>query len=141
MLTKIKKIILNIVLPNLRDMRIVSLVVLAVLAILTSWSGIQLAEVNYNLQQEIATLEAKNRITALENENLRLKSQYLTTDTYLELVARQQFSKGAKGETLVIIPEKVALAHAPEIVSSVNETDQQPDSAPFYVKNLRAWRE
>lgn len=141
MLTKIKTAILDYIVPNLRDVRFLGLITLGVLVLLTSWSGMRIIELNYGLQKEIAALTAKNQVRQLENENLRLKNQYLNTDTYLELTARQQFSKGAKDEKLILVPKEISLSKAP--ILSLKPTPQaiEDENTPAHLTNLRAWRD
>lgn len=142
MFTKIKTTILDYIVPNLRDVRFLGLISLGVLVLLTSWSGMRIIEVNYSLQKEIAALSAKNQVRQLENENLRLKNQYLNTDTYLELTARQQFNKGAKDEKLILVPKEISLSKAPILtLQTVAPQATEPVNTPKYLINLRAWRD
>lgn len=142
MFTKIKTTILDYIVPNLRDVRFLGLITLGVLVLLTSWSGMRIIEVNYSLQKEIAALSAKNQVRQLENENLRLKNQYLNTDTYLELTARQQFNKGAKDEKLILVPKEISLSKAPILtLQTVAPQASEPVNMPKYLINLRAWRD
>lgn len=141
MIRKIKTIILDYIVPNLRDVRFLGLVTLGVLVLLTSWSGIKIIEINYGLQREIAALVARNQIRQLENENLKLKNQYLATDTYLELIARQQFSKGAADEKLILVPKEIALAKAPKLTENLTSKAIETTNTPVYMQNLKAWRD
>ncbi len=141
MFRKTKKVVFNYIIPSLRDRRFLGLMTLTVLVLLTSWSGVRIVEVNYALQQEIAGLAAKNQVRQLENENLKLKNQYLNTDTYLELTARQQFGKGGKDEKLILIPKDVALATVPKLTEKQTAKAIAAASQPFYVQNLQAWHD
>jgi cell division protein FtsB len=141
MLYKIKTYITEMIIPSLKDKQVISLFGLGILAVLTSYSGVQLIEINYRLQQDISSLEARNRITKLENDNLRLKSEYLKTDTYLELVARQQFSKAAPGEKLILIPKDVALARAPKLEKDSDHQASEGVDSSGYLHNFQAWRD
>lgn len=140
MFDKTKKVI-NYVIPNLRDVRFLGLIFFGVLVLLTSWSGVRIIEVNYTLQKEIAALQAKNEIRKLENDNLKLKNQYLNTNTYLELTARQQFGKGAPDEKLILVPKDVALARAPTLPDFVPAISGKKANTPRYLQNLLAWRD
>lgn len=140
MFQKIKSGFQDYLLGNIRDVRFVGMVVFGVLVLLTSWSGVRIIEVNYELQKEIAALQAKNQVRQLENQNVKLKNQYLNTDTYLELTARQQLGKGGKDEKLILIPKEIALAHAPHLPEQTT-AKIIVDKSPGYIKNLRAWRD
>lgn len=141
MLNKIKTVVSVYVIPNLRDVRFLGLIVFGVLIILTSWSAVRIIEVNYSLQKEIAALDAKNQVRALENENLKLKNEYLNTDTYLELTAREQFGKGAKDEKLLLVPKDVALSRAPRLPDETPSVVSKPNKNPVYIQNLKDWRD
>lgn len=141
MLYKTKRVIYEYIVSNVRDVRFLGLMVFVVLVLLTSWSGVRIIEINYSLQKEIAALMARNQVRQLENENLKLKNQYLNTDTYLELTARQQFGKGAPDETLILVPREVALSRAPLLPEATAETGPRKQQQPSYLQNFQAWRE
>lgn len=140
MLEKIKKNRKHPVVEQLKDVRVIGLLVFGVIVLLVSWSGVGAIQSNFVLQKQVARLQQQNKISELENTNLKLKNQYFNTDQYLELQARRQFGKAAPGETLVIVPKSVALAHSVEI-----KTDQKPIKVdqklekPAYQKNFEAW--
>lgn len=140
MLEKIKKNRKHPVVEQLKDVRVIGLLVFGVIVLLVSWSGVGAIQSNFVLQKQVARLQQQNKISELENTNLKLKNQYFNTDQYLELQARRQFGKAAPGETLVIVPKSVALAHSVEI-----KTDQKPVKVdqklekPAYQKNFEAW--
>ena len=140
MFTKIKTKFIPYLLTNIRDVHFVGMIGFGVLVLLTSWSGVRIIEVNYELQKEIAALEAKNQVRQLENENVKLKNQYLSTDTYIELTARQQLGKGGKDEKLILVPKEIALAKAPPLPAQKSES-VATGTTPTYLKNLRAWRD
>lgn len=127
-----------------RDTRLWTFVVFGIVVVVASWSGIRVIETNYELQKKIARLQQQNDVIRLQNENQKLKNQYLETDTYLELSARQQFSKAAPGEKLIIVPKNVALAHAKEIPAQVageSTAGTTKNASSRFAKNLRAWRD
>lgn len=127
-----------------KDTRLWTFIVFAVVVIVASWSGVRVIETNYELQKKISRLQQQNDVIRLQNENQRLKNQYLETDTYLELSARRQFSKAAAGEKLLIVPKNVALANTKEIplqANVVSETQPKQDNSPRIIKNLRSWRD
>lgn len=141
MLSKTKTVILDYIFPNLRDVRFLGLMTLGVLVLLTSWSGMHIIELNYGLQKEIAALEARNQVRRLENENLKLKNEYLKTDSYLELTARQQFGKGGKDEKLILVPKEISLSKAPILNLKPTHQTEEAENTPTYITNLRAWRD
>lgn len=144
MIDKAKDYLSELVSDQWRDTRLWTFVVFGVVVVLASWSGVRVIETNYELQKKIARLEQQNEVIALQNQNQELKNQYLESDTYLELAARRQFGKGAPGETLVIVPESVALARTTEIPSqkgSGTADQEQGNDDAFYARNLKAWRD
>jgi cell division protein FtsB len=141
MLDKIKKIQNNPFWHNLRDVRFLGFIVFGLLVLLASWSGVKVIETNYELQKQAAQIDQQNVLQQLINTNLDLENEYYKTDTYLELTARKQFGKGAAGETLLLVPKSVALAHAkplPEEKIGIEKKNKE-DNRPTYQKNFNAW--
>lgn len=137
---KIKNTIVHFV-KRLSDVRFLGQVVFVVIVLLVSWSTAKAIQANYDLQKQVAAQQKENDLQKLKNENLKIKNQYLGTDEYLELTAREQLGKAAPGEKLVVIPKDVAMRHT---VASSIKTDQEvqqdvDDSRPFYEKNYEAW--
>lgn len=122
---------------SLTDIRVVGQVFFAVIVLLISWSGVKAIQSNYDLQKQIVRLEQKVEITKLENENIKLKNKYFETDEFLELAARRQFGKAAPGETLYIVPKRVAMANV--TVKSEEVTKKAEKKKPKYQQNLEAW--
>lgn len=139
MLDKIKKLPQNQYLHELKDVRVVGLLVFGAIVLLVSWSGLRAIEINYKLQQQIARLEQQNELNELENNNLQLSNQYYNTDQYLELQARRQFSKGATGEKLLLVPRGVALAHTIDMPEAENDKPKLHSTKPAYQRNFEAW--
>ncbi len=139
MFEKIKNLPKHPFVKELRDVRVMGLLVFGIIAILVSWSGLQVIEVNYELQQQIARLEQQNKVTELENDNLKLKNQYYNTDQYLELQARRLFGRGAPGEKLILVPKSVALAHTVDLPDPKKEAAKQEPRKPTYQRNFEAW--
>lgn len=141
MLEKIKKLQYQAILRQMRDVRLLGFIVFGVLVLLASWSGVSVIETNYELQKQAAQMDQQNQIQQLVNNNLKLQNEYYKTDTYLELTARKQFGKGAPGETLLLVPKSVALAHAKQLPQEKPSTVAEPraDTRPFYQKNFDAW--
>jgi cell division protein FtsB len=140
MLDKIKNFQKHPIAQDLRDVRVLGLIVFGVIVLLVSWSGVRVIETNYQLQRKIARMQEETKLLQLENANKKLENEYYKTDQYLELQARQQFGKAAPGETVLIVPESVALAHTKDIQFDSDKTTGKikPDK-PFYQKNFEAW--
>jgi cell division protein FtsB len=140
MLEKIKHIQKQPFFQQLRDVRVVGLLVFGILVLLVSWSGVSTIQANYELQKQIAQYERENELKQLENNNLRLRNKFYETDQYVELQARRLFGKAAPGETLLLVPEEVALRHSIEIVKpeQENQVTPQPEK-PMYQRNFEAW--
>ncbi len=133
------KIYTNQLIKNMSDIRFVGQVVLVIIILLVSWSTVNAIQMNYELQQQISELEQKVEISRLEAENLRLKNQYLETDTFLELAARRQFGRAAPGEKVLLVPENVAAAYTVQSDGPDNDTAVS-EQKPQYQKNLEEWR-
>lgn len=140
MFQKIKNLTQSSYYRQLRDVRVVGLLVFGVIVLLVSWSGVNVIQTNYELQQQIARLEQQTQVSDLENNNLKLKNQYYNTDQYLELQARRQFGKAAPGEKLLLVPKSVALAHTVGLSDEDNEPTAKPQTRkPAYQRNFEAW--
>lgn len=136
----IKNYLHKIPIQQFRDVRVLGLMVFAVLVLLASWSGVSVIEANYELLQQINQQDQQNQVQQLTNNNLKLQNEYYNTDTYLELTARKQLGKGAPGETLILVPKGVALAHAKELPGQTKkETAKKVDARPRYAKNFQDW--
>lgn len=123
---------------SLRDVRNVGLLVFTVIVLLISWSGVKSIQTNYGLQKQIAQLRQENNVQQLENTNLALQNQYLGTSQYLEIAARQNLGLAAPGETELLVPKEVALAHTVKQPGSM-VADSQTPKQPFWQRNFRAW--
>lgn len=140
MLQKIKTLIRHPYTHQLKDVRVLGMIVFAVVALLVSWSGIKAIQTNYELQRQIAKLEQQNKLQELENNNLKLKNQYLGTDEFLELAARRQFGKAAPGEKVIIIPKNVGLSHYLPSAEKKAATEAKTSShKAAYRKNFEGW--
>lgn len=141
MIEKIKTIAKNPYWLNFKDIRYIGFLVFGILVLLASWSGVKVIETNYVLQKEIAQLDQQNSLKQLENSNLSLQNEFYKTDTFLELQARKSFSKGAPGETLVLVPRDVAYKYAPEIPGTEVNTEpkKKANDLPNYRRNFDAW--
>ncbi len=140
MLEKIKKYQKHPYIDQLKDVRVIGLLVFCVIVLLVAWSGLSAIQSNYVLQKQIARLSQENAIKELENNNLKLKNQYFTTDQFLELQARRQFGRAAAGETVVLVPKSTALSKTVEIAPEIKKPAEQPTpEKPSYQQNFEAW--
>lgn len=140
MLDKIKKLQKHPYAKELKDVRVLGLIVFCVIVLLVSWSGVRVIETNYELQQQIARMEEETKLLELENANKKLENEYYHTDQYLELQARKQFGKAAPGETVLTVPESVALANTVDLQTEEKKAGQtKKTDKPFYQKNFEAW--
>ena len=125
---------------QLRDVRVLGLVIFGVVVLLVSWSSIQIIQTNYDLQKQISKLQQQNDVQQLENNNLKLRNEYFNTDQYLELTARKQFGKAAPGETVLLVPKTVALAHATVLPhQAAKSAIVAKTHKPGYQRNFEAW--
>ena len=67
MLTKIQKY--KDKLKILQDVRALGLVAFGIVALLVTWSGVKVAQTNYELAKKISVARQRNDIALLENEN------------------------------------------------------------------------
>jgi cell division protein FtsB len=124
---------------QLRDVKFAGLMLFVVIVLLISWSGIKSIQSNYGLQKQIAALQQQTAVQKLRNNNLKLQNEYYNSNQYLELSARQNFGLAAPGETELIVPKNVALAHTVDLPSAATPADKPSDKQPTYQKNFEAW--
>lgn len=140
MFDKIKTLQKHPFLQQLRDMRALGLVGFGVIAIMVTWSGIKTIQTNYILQRKISTLEQQNQVHQLQNDNLELQNEYLKTNQFLELAARQDFGLGAPGEKMLLVPKTVALAYTAKFEQTpTKESKTTADNRSNYQRNWQAW--
>lgn len=125
---------------RLHDIHTLGVTVFVVLLVLLSWSGVKTIDTNYGLQKQITQLQQQNQLQQLSNANLRLQNEYYNTDGYLDISARQIFGLAAPGETVLTVPENVALAHAANLPDTVQaQTAQTKAKQPAYQRHFQAW--
>ena len=69
------------------------------------WGTVQTLQKNFAYQREVDTLKQEVELEKLRNENLTFQQQYLRSDEFLELSARQRLGKANPGEKLIILPD------------------------------------
>jgi len=124
---------------QLTDARIIGLLLFVVIVLLISWSGVKVIDTNYDLQKQISILKQQNRLQQVTNENLKLQNQYYDTNQYLEVAARQNFGLAAPGETVLIVPQRVALAHTVDVQAVPTKVQKTEVKKPAYQRNFESW--
>jgi cell division protein FtsL len=128
---------------QLTDIRNIGLYIFAIIVLAITWSGVKTVQSNYELQKKISTLQQQNDVLKLQNGNIALQNQYLGTDQYLELAARQTLGLAAPGEQVLIIPKTTAMKYVNPSLSqqSSPSSTSTADKRSKYTKNLEDWRD
>ena len=137
MLTKIKKIV-----PKLRilqDVRALGLIGFGIVTLLVTWSGVKVAQTNYELAKKISVARQRNDIASLENQNLKLMNKYYETNQFLELSARRQFGRAQPGEKLYVVPEEVALRRTVDLPTQSSKILKEQAQKPKFNQNIDKW--
>lgn len=124
---------------QLQDIKFAGLMAFVVVVLLVSWSGVKAIQSNYVLQKQIAGIQQQNEVQKLTNNNLQLENQYYTTDTYLELSARQNFGLAAPGETEILVPKDAALRYTVAPPKAATNVDTPRTKQPNSQRNFEAW--
>ena len=101
-----------------------------------AWNTVTAMQRNYRLQQKYNQLYAEVELYELENQNLKYNIEYLKTDDYLELAAREKFNKAIEGETMVYLPKSGNTQQSPVVKNAVKEEKAVKQD---WRVNLRAW--
>jgi len=128
---------------QLIDVRNIGLYIFAIIVLAISWSGVKTVQNNYQLQKKISMLQQQNGVLQLQNKNIDLQNQYLQTDEYLDLTARQNLGLAAPGEQEILVPKDVAMKYVDSslVPKNVTANTAAPDHRSRYTKNLEAWRD
>ena len=129
---------LNDFIKRLSDARFAGQVVFVIIVLLISWSGIKTIQTNYTLQKQVSALKQQNDVQQLEDNNLQLQNDYLNSNQYLELTARQNLGLAAPGEKELIVPENVALAYTSDAAVPLT-VPQASDHQPTYQRHFESW--
>ncbi len=124
-----------------KDVRVLGMVLFAFAVLLMSWSAVKVIETNYRLQKQINELEQQNSVASLATKNQKLKNQYYQSSQYLDIAAREHFGLAAPGETVLAVPQSVALAQLMPVSEDVVVQADKKAAAkrPTYQRNLQAW--
>lgn len=79
------------------------LAVLLAVVISWIWGSISSMERNYSLQKELEIKKRQLQIAKIEQRTLELEQNYLKSDEYQELAARQNLGLVAEGESVIIL--------------------------------------
>lgn len=123
---------------SLRDVRNIGTLAFLILTLLVSWSGLHAIQTNYTLQRQVNRMEQENEIKRLENDNLEMSNKYYETSQYLDVAARQNLGVAAPGETVILVPKEVALAHTFPMRDK-DEVKLAEQKLPFLRRNFEAW--
>lgn len=123
---------------SLRDVRNVGSLAFLVLVLLISWSGVKAIQTNYKLQQEVTRLQKEDEVAKLRTSNQELENAYYNTSQYLEVTARQNFGLAAHGETELLVPKSVALAHKTPLPEGI-AVSAVIKHKPFWQQNFEDW--
>jgi len=123
---------------SLRDVRNVGLLVFTIIVLLISWSGVKSIQTNYGLEKQVVQLQQEDNVQSLENANQALQNQYYTTNQYLEVTARENFGLGEPGETELLMPQSVALAHTVPEPGGETVSSKVPKQSSWQ-RNIEAW--
>ncbi|HLZ14690.1 MAG TPA: septum formation initiator family protein [Candidatus Saccharimonadales bacterium] len=127
-------------LERFRDVQFIGVMFFLVVLLLITWSGVKAIDANYALQKQIAGLQQQNTVQQLANNNLKLQNQYYNSSQYLELAARQDFGLAAPGETVLVVPHNVAMAHTVTLPQDQPAaTTAKSGKTPAYQRNFQAW--
>lgn len=123
---------------SLRDVRNVGLLIFTIIVLLISWSGVKSIQTNYGLQKQVVQLQQENQVQGLKNSDLALQNEYYGTSQYLEITARENLGLGEPGETELLVPQSVALAHTVKMPNSSKVKAEVPKQ-PLWERNFQAW--
>ncbi len=101
-----------------------------------AWNTVGVMQKNYYLQQKYNQLSAEVDLQKIVNQNLKYNINYLKTDEYLEVAARDKFNKAAPGETMVYLPKK---GETEQAVIAKNEVKPAKKQATGWQANVSDW--
>jgi len=121
---------------NLTDIRVLGQITFVAIVLMISWSGVKAITRNHELQKEVDILEQEVAISDLENQNLALQNEYLETDEYLDVAARESLGKAARGEKIYVVPNDIAMKYVPNFEEIPQEEVPKPKSSQG---NIQDW--
>ena len=79
------------------------------IALSWSWGTVTTLQKNFQLQQQVDSLDQDVQFADLQNQNLKFQQNYLRSDEFLELTAREKLGKVAPGEKVIVLPDSSAI--------------------------------
>ncbi len=128
---------------QLVEVRNIVLYIFAIIVLAISWSCVKTVQSNFQLQKKISENQQQNDVLHLQNENIDLQNQYLQTNEYLDLAARENLGLAAPGEKVLLVPSNVAAKYVDTSLAPKNKAASAApaDHRSRYTKNLEAWRD
>ena len=81
------------------------IVVSIIVAVAWIWGSISAMERNYALQQQLEVRKRERLLTEIKHKTLQYESEYLKSDEYREIAARENLGLVAQGESVLILSE------------------------------------
>ncbi|HZP55416.1 MAG TPA: septum formation initiator family protein [Candidatus Saccharimonadales bacterium] len=130
-------------LKQLTDARNVGLYIFVLIVLAIAWSGAKTLQKNYELQKQISVLKQQNNVLGLYNQTVDLQNKFYQTNQYLELAARQNLGLAAPGETVLLVPQSVAMKYVNPSLNSGSSADSasSSQSKSKTAQNLQDWRD
>lgn len=101
------------------------------IALSWSWGTVSTLQKNFQLQQEVDALEQEVQLADLQNQNLKFQQNYLRSNEFLELTAREKLGKAARGEKLVILPDSSGVQDQQTAKTPAKVTEQSSNVAQW----------
>ena len=125
---------------SLRDVRNVGLLVFTVIVLLISWSRGQVHPKPLRIAKTGGAATAGEPVCrAWKMRILALQNQYYGTNQYLDVTARENLGLGAPGETELLVPQNVALAHTVKDARRQQVKLGSYRKLPFWQRNFQNW--
>ena len=102
------------------------------IAISWSWGTVSTLQKNFELQQQVDTLDQEVELANLQNQNLKFQQNYLRSNEFLEISAREKLGKVAPGEKLIILPDSSG------VTDTVTEA-RRPATVAVKPSNFSQW--
>lgn len=107
---------------NLLTVDNVIIVVSVIVALAWIWGSISSMERNYSLQRQLELKTREKLIAEIQYKTLEFENQYLQSEEYQELAARENLGLVAQGESMLILADYPA-EEAEKITTETGEKD------------------
>lgn len=98
------------------------------IALSWSWGTVSTLQKNFELQQQVDTLDQEVALADLQNQNLKFQQNYLRSNEFLEISAREKLGKVAPGEKLIILPDSSGLIDKVAVTKKTPVSDVRPSN-------------